>query len=315
MATANGFLVGVPKAGTTSLASYLGQHPDIFVASRKEPNFHLAQHEVNLVGPAPALALSFLLHRSTITDVNEYERLYALGSESTIRLDASVRYLSHPVALDSIAAQCPDAKIVVVFRDPVDRIVSHYRMNRQFQLEPLGIADALEAEAGRITAGWGYDWQYRRVSTYAPQVADLFERFGPAQVLTLGYGELVRDPDGALRRVFEHFGVATDVTVDRHERGKVPTEPRIKRIDQLVNWPTRTRAHLWNLPRGYGRRIAHAVTRWNSRPPTPIDPRQLTGLAESFEDDLSATAAQLGFDTADFRHRISTATHNSTRAQ
>lgn len=299
----NAFLPGVAKAGTTSLARYLGRHPDVYMPAKKEPNYYLfSQESPNDIGPAPAKIVHYLLHRFSVTDAAGFEKLYEPAGEAPIRLDASVRYLYHPVALEAIERVSSDARHIVVLRDAVERIVSHWRMNREFQLEPLGLADALAAEDERVESGWGWDWHYRRISTYEPQLRNLLDLFSRRQVLVLLYGDFVRSPDETLRSCFRFLQVDETITIDRCEREKVSSEPRSAVLERLLHWPNRSRRVLRALPRG--ERILEGLASANRRAPTPIHPSETNGLAERFSADTVALAKLMDLDAEDLVRRL-----------
>lgn len=302
----NTFLSGTAKAGTTSLARYLAQHPQVFLPATKEPNYYLfSGGRPSASGPVPEATVDFLLHRFSVSDEGVFRRMYAPGSSSPVRLDASVRYLYHPEALERICDERPDARHIVVLRDPVERIVSHWRMNRQQQLEPLALLAALAAEDERVEAGWGWDWHYRRVSAYSRQFEQLLQRFPRSAVHVVLYGDLVSDPDAVIRSCFEFLGVDPEAEVDRSEQGMVPVEPRFLGLDRLVNWPTTTRRLIRTLPAQAGDRVLDRVVRWNSRPPTPVSFDSLDALYQQFEQDRVVMAALLGMDADEYGQRIS----------
>jgi hypothetical protein len=112
----NLFIVGAAKAGTTSLYHYLAQHPDIYMAPVKEPHFFSRIH------PAPELE-AFFPH---VSDEADYLSLFANAHAETVRGEASTSYLSHPDVADAIWQKRPEAKIVIMLRDPVERAYSNY---------------------------------------------------------------------------------------------------------------------------------------------------------------------------------------------
>lgn len=298
----NSFLLGVAKSGTTALVRMLEQHPDVYVAPRKEPNYHVYRHRPPRVfGPAPAKDIAWMLHRHSVSERAAYQQLYRPGRDSPVRLDASVRYIFEVDALASIRSDCPDARLVIVLRDPVDRLMSHWRMNRQFQLEPLGLQDALDQEDERVSLGWGFDWQYRQVSTYAPQVRKLLEYFSRDQLYVVLYPDLVADPGLVARNVFSHLGVDPDFSVDHGVREKVPSQPRWSGVDRLVHRPTRTRRLLDALPSRLGNRTVRWIERINAAPFEPPDQSLRQSLDAAFDQDRIETAALLGFDPDDLR--------------
>jgi hypothetical protein len=104
----NAFLIGAPKCGTTAIASYLSDHPNVFLPYPKEPSFW----SFDLKRGAAVLKLD---------GVEDYLRLYetALFSHKVL-LDASTSYLQSENAVQEILKFSPDAKFVVMLRNPVD---------------------------------------------------------------------------------------------------------------------------------------------------------------------------------------------------
>ena len=103
----NLFIVGAPKCGTTSLARWLGSHPDVFLPSVKEPHhYNTDEAHVNYASR------------------EDYLELYASGQDHRYRLDASVWYLHSKEAVHGILNDCPEAKLIVCLRNPVDMAFS-----------------------------------------------------------------------------------------------------------------------------------------------------------------------------------------------
>lgn len=298
----NTFLCGVPKAGTTALTLYLGQHPDVFLPADWEPNRYLFRSEPpNDVGPAPPRVVQHMLLRASALDEATFRQSYEPGAGHAVRVDGSVRYLYHPAALEAIRDEQPLARHIVVLRDPVERIISHWRMNRQFHLEPLPVADALAAEDARVRAGWGWDWHYRRVSTYAPQLERLYELFPREQVHVVLYGDLVRHPERVVAACLEHLGLEDSAPIDLSIRAMVPTEAMWPWLDRLLVWPTRTRGLLDRLPADVGQRIVGGVRRRNCRAPAAPDLRGCEDLSSWFEEDAQGVARLLGMPVDELR--------------
>lgn len=104
----NLFIVGAPKCGTTSLAAWLSTHPKIFVCPVKEPEFF----NEDMRFP----------HRYSL---REYESLFSQAPGSVrYRVDASANYLYSEVAIPTILEYAPDAKFIVMVRNPVEMAVS-----------------------------------------------------------------------------------------------------------------------------------------------------------------------------------------------
>ena len=147
MVLPNFLLIGAAKAGTTSLWSYLAQHPEVYLPENKEPNyFAFADAQPNCVGPAPAHVIHELLLKFSVTTWPEYLALFQGRTDQKAVGEASVRYLYVPEAAARIHERLPEVRLIAVLREPVSRLYSHYWMNRQFQLEDLELEDAIAAE-------------------------------------------------------------------------------------------------------------------------------------------------------------------------
>ena len=119
-------------------------------------------------------------------------------------------YLYNRDARRRIAVDRPDARLIVVLRDPVDRAYSNWMHLRMDGLEPRAdILDAVRREQQRIDAGWAPFWHYQGLGMYGRQLQDLFDHFPREQVLLLRYRELVEGPARTLDRVFRFLRVDT----------------------------------------------------------------------------------------------------------
>ncbi|MFA5581482.1 MAG: sulfotransferase [Paracoccaceae bacterium] len=303
MTLPNFIVIGAAKSGTTSLMSYLGQHPDVFVSASKEPNyFALAGFKGPPRGPAPAAILQAMLYNWSRTELPEYEALFAAATDQRAIGEGSVRYLYFPEAPGRIRAMIPDVRLIAILRDPVSRLYSHYNMNRQIQLEPLGLRAALAAEETRIADGWGWDWHYAAVSRYGEQLRRYYDLFPREQIAVFLYDDFVADPLGVHAQICRHIGVKPDMQPDMTKRGMVTTLPRNLWLDRRLNWPSGLRTMLLRPP---SRRIAHPVirrlNRLNSRPVPPLDPVLRRELAVRFRGDIAELSDMLGRDIPWYR--------------
>lgn len=133
----NLFIPGVQKAGTTALSSFLAQHPDICLVKGKEahvfddPNYHKA---------ADKLAYAKAKYASKLEHYNGERYI----------LDATPITMLHPAFIKAAATTCPEAKYVVMLRDPVERALSHYAMTKSRGLESYSPTRAFLAEPWRM---------------------------------------------------------------------------------------------------------------------------------------------------------------------
>lgn len=207
------FLVGAAKSGTSSLANYLAQHPSVFMTEPKEPHFfgELARPPVR-----------------EVKGMSEYLGLFRGAPEGAKAGEASTSYLYSPEAAREIQAFRPDAKILVILRDPVDRAYSQYWNQVREGVEPLGFEEALRAEPERIARGWRYGFHYVEAGRYAGQVARYLELFGPQNVNVHLFEDLKEDADGVSRDVFSFLGVdpSAEIRADKaHNPSGSPKSP------------------------------------------------------------------------------------------
>lgn len=103
----NLFILGAPKCGTTSMASWLAQHPDIYVSPIKEPHYFNTD-----------------MNYHNVENIAEYETLFIGAKNYKIVAEASVWYLYSQTAVKNIIKYSPGAKFIVMFRNPIDMAVS-----------------------------------------------------------------------------------------------------------------------------------------------------------------------------------------------
>ena len=100
----NFFIIGAPKCGTTSMASWLSEHPSIYMSPVKEPHHYSGD-----------------FNYGDYRDLNKYLSLFKEANESHIAVgEASAWYLNSKKAIFNIEAENPNAKYIVLLRNPVE---------------------------------------------------------------------------------------------------------------------------------------------------------------------------------------------------
>lgn len=108
----NFFIVGAPKCGTTALYEYLKTHPNVFLSHHKEPNYFAFDYP-NIGG--------------RVTSLEDYEELFIdVEPHQAAVGEASVCYLSSDAALPALKAFAPDARIIIMVRNPVSMFFSEH---------------------------------------------------------------------------------------------------------------------------------------------------------------------------------------------
>jgi hypothetical protein len=283
-------VIGAARCGTTALTSFLGEHPDVFVSTPKEPHF------LAYPGGAPTfvgLGDDDLINRVAVRDEQVWRDLFR-GRPERRRGEGSVTTLAHPDAsIPAIARLCaPDCRSVVMLRDPVDRAFSSWLYLRSRGYDAGSFEDCLAAEEARTQAGWSHMWQLTRLSRYAEQLAPFVAAFGD-RLLVVVQEEFDADPRGQLRRVLEFLDVDPDVDIDPSRRVNAAGLPRNRAVTSALNTVRRSPAL---------RRLVTAVVphrqreriRSSSLDRTTIDPSTRAELAASLAGDVRDLQDLLG---------------------
>jgi hypothetical protein len=200
-------IIGAQRCGTTSLYRYLAQHPQVIgAAPSKGVHYFDVNHERSLRW--------YRAHFPT-------RRRRARAGGAAVTGEASPYYVFHPHGPDRVHAAVPDARLIVMLRDPVIRAFSQYQQEyaRGFE-DAESFEEALDLEPGRLQgerermlADPGYDSQamqhhaYVARGEYAPQLEAWRERFDPAQIHVIVAEEFFADPAAAYRRVLDFLGL------------------------------------------------------------------------------------------------------------
>lgn len=198
-------ILGAQKCGTTSLYDYLVQHPQVLPAWEKEIHYF----DLNY-------ARGERWYRS------HFPTAAALAGTSgrCVTGEATPYYFFHPHVPGRLRSLLPDARLIVLLRDPVDRTISHYRHEVRAGRETLSLSAALEAEEERIEPEYrrlmaepgheatGYqNYSYRKRSVYADQLMAYLALFPREQILVLRSEDLFERPEPTLGRAFEHLRI------------------------------------------------------------------------------------------------------------
>jgi len=185
----NFFIVGAPRSGTTSIWTYLSRHPNVYMSYQKEPMYFGSD-------------LTKSPNEFFVLETNAYLEMFQRGADKTIRGEASVMYLFSKKAAQEIHAFNPNARILIMLRNPVEMIYSFHGQLRWGGYENIADFDeALAAEADRRrglrvpkSALVPEVLYYSEVAEFAPQVERYLRVFPRDQIKII----LFDDADHAL---------------------------------------------------------------------------------------------------------------------
>ena len=273
-------IVGVPKAGTGSLFAYLAQHPDICASDEKETGYCNHYNPRRDAGPPPPL--------------ETYAQHFAHGSGERYAMEATPTYSygGRPV-VDALRAVLGSPKIVMILRDPVDRLWSAYTFQRSLGTlagigsfeQYLDVLQERRRDADALVPRDGLSGLY--IGFYADYLGDWFEEFG-ADLRVVFTEDLRRDPRSVVTGLCEWLGIDTGIVggfaVDARN---VTRHPRSTRLAQAANVVRRSGHRLDFPPKALRRRLRQAYLRVNSG----------GELAERFEPELRRRVQEIYRDS------------------
>lgn len=241
-------IVGTAKAGTTSLNSWLNQHPDIFMPERTDAYFFSGIKHFD--GPNDSR-----FNKNIIKSFEVYSELFSPAQESQIIGEKATDYLYyHSDSITNIKKYLDqNTKIIIVIRNPVDRAVSQYFYNVKRGYEHLSFQDALTGEEYRIKNNWRFAYHYAQMGFYYEQVKDYLDNFEKVKIIL--FEDMVNDPISATRNIYNFIGVKTNFEPDithmkKRAEALIPRNKLILPAAKILERKYKTRNFLFNTDAG-----------------------------------------------------------------
>ena len=232
-------IIGVSKAGTTSLYDFINAHPRVAPAWTKEVNYFSSPTHYALGPLWYGACFPGRLHRkNTPSPITVKSLLYGAclpvrlrrhcnrllkrgaGPDTAVSGEATPRYLQDPVAPRRMRRVLPDVRLLVILRNPVDRAYSDYQMCVRKRRESLSFEAAIENEMkkgaswkGRLGGDpdlfflYNQRHSYLGKGLYADHLGRWFEQYGRDRLLVLTTEEMAADPQGVLDDTLGFLGL------------------------------------------------------------------------------------------------------------
>ncbi len=191
----NLIIIGAQKCGTSGLHYHLGLHPDVSMSKPKELNY-------------------FIEERNWPRGEEWYRRHF--DPEAKVRGEASPNYTAYPQHVgvpERMASVVPEAKLIYVVRDPLQRIAAHWVHNYAKRREKGDLASTLSHP----------NTSYLQRSQYAMQLQQFLNHFPRENVMVLDQEDFRKDRSKTLRDVFEFAGADPTFTHPGFERERHAT--------------------------------------------------------------------------------------------
>lgn len=288
----NLYIVGAPKAGTSSLFQYLGQHPEIFMSPIKEPRFFARD-----IGPS----IPFL-------NESQYLSLFTAANSERYLGEAGAWNLFSREAASRIHRARPDAKILISLRRPTEYVRSMFYYNKSWLLEDSSdLTEALELEPERYAGGHlnhrcviPERLFYLKTAKYFEQVKKYYDLFGKENVFVIPFEQLVIDTAKTVNDIFDFLGLASgSLDLKRTSNRTYTYRSRFVR-EIIVDESHKVRILCRRVVRNHKvrRLVFRSIRKANSKPlkkqPLPIHTSKM--LAEFGKKEAALLAGLTGID-------------------
>lgn len=298
----NLFLVGAPKCGTSALAEYLSTHPNVLFSEPKEPHY---------------FAFDFPRHRA-VPDKQAYLDLFAGATpQHTVLGEGSVWYLFSREAIPHIREFNPEARLIVMLRNPADLVYSlhatHLRttdenetdFQRAWELQPL------RAQGKHLPRNCRTPdlLQYRRVGSMGEQVERLLQVFPREQVMFILFDDFKKHTADIYRQTLTFLGLPDD----RRAEFPVVNANQVRYnqwiAEQLISPPGWLR-RAWRFSKrflGSAEQYGHRFLRWayvanaTRKPRPPMSPEFRSRIMEAFAPDIRKLGELIGRDLSHWK--------------
>ncbi|MEZ5571304.1 MAG: sulfotransferase [Halioglobus sp.] len=280
----NLFIVGAQKSGTSALAGWLSQHPQVLMSFPKEPGF-LAFGSNGYTYPdgwgRPAPAKQYV-----VTDERAYLDLFSrASSQQHVIGEASTWYFALPGMAHKIHDFNPDAKIIVMLRNPVERAYSAWCHAKGDELEPcenFASALALETQRGEVE----FLLRYRYMGLYSEALADYQAVFPAAKLLVLFHDDVRADVLPVWQQVCSFLNIDPAQVPNFAHRYNPSGQPRIRLLHKLLRSHRIRRFVRILVPRAVAIETKQRLDSINLQKYPPIDSESRAELQAYFHTDI-----------------------------
>jgi hypothetical protein len=290
--TPNFFIAGAAKSGTTAVARYLEEHPQVYMSPIKEPSY-FARDIIPSLQPSNWARNQRGLARylngpmrdrrgGCVLDWESYLKLFGNVTGEKAIGEASTVYLISPRAPLDIRAAIPDARIIIMLRSHVERAVSTYLMFCRNGRLRATFSEIIRAEGTGGLAKWRR--MILETRKIAPGVERFLETFRRDQIRWYFHEDFAACPLDVMRSIYEFLGVDPDFQPDvtrRHNEGLLPRAPLLHRLSQITGLLDLANRFA---PLNARPLLRRAFYRANPNPRISVEDRAL--LVEHFREDV-----------------------------
>jgi len=212
----NFFIVGVPKAGTTTIYNYLNMHSEVFMSPIKEPHYFSKDIRCKFFTQKNCMNACFNLkkyfqskklvpkHIAFVEEEEQYLELFRDVLNEKVIGETSTGYLYSKYAAEEIYSFNKDAKILIVLRNPVYRAYSHWKMNLSAGIENISISfiDAIQKDFVSRNKGYCKSHLYVELGQYANQIKRYMDLFPIENIKIVYFEDLAKNMQNFMTDIY-----------------------------------------------------------------------------------------------------------------
>ncbi len=232
----NLFLIGAPRSGTSALHRHLAKHPDIFMTQDKEPHYWLGEGNYDFAGRAQ----NSPFWKSRPKTLEAYLSNFDQSKAYLIRGESSTHYLYSQTAAQTIKKNIPDAKILVLLRNPILRAFSNYNMIRSSLWGDVhdpaaSFSKSIIMELSGQRQTWGWPYLHVEKGFYAKYLEYYYDHFNSSNIKIIISERLWNDPEVELEKIYTFLGVNPSIPLDQYIASNQSSQdiPRSIQLEKL----------------------------------------------------------------------------------
>lgn len=275
-------IAGASKCGTTSIHHWLRSHEQLFFPKMKEVHFFSYPNLTQRKGGPGDRAIV-----STLCDTFKKFELLFLNANKEVCIDNSPSYFFFSEdSSKRIEQALPNSKVLIILRNPVDKIYSQYMHLVRDGREELDFETALKREGERESAGYSDMWLYKKSGFYFARVKDFLDTFGKDRVKVMFFEDMKRDPHSFIENLVNFIEVSNDFNLQNTKAYNISGLPKSKYVSKyLLNGPLYVFAKKF-IPAAIGGHIRRFFQKVNTGEKVTMRQETKEALIEEFLPDI-----------------------------
>lgn len=250
----NFLVIGVPKAGTTSLWHLLRQHPDIYMPKLKEPRFF-----VDIPDSSP--------RHKQVSTLEEYRRLFGGATSEKMLGEASAGYFHNVQDPSEISELLNNPKLVVILRNPIERAFSHFLFSKQKGLEPKSTTFRSAIRSKTVSVENGIRQRpYVEVGFYNRHLAKWRSSFKEDEINIILFDNFINNSVESVQEVYDFLGVDSSYRpegVGQHAKSGIPKSKVLHELIEETGYMRKNiKKYTPDKITKYMRSITQPIRRW-----------------------------------------------------